>query len=305
MLLKSVQNIVFGLVPTFFLFGSAAAELDFEQWHPAGPGDLRCGCPAMNSLANHGFINHNGSNITVNEVIPLMQEVFHLSEELATIVTGLAVLSADDPASGNFNLDMLNRHNIFEHDASLTRKDFYLGGDGHTIDKPTLDEFLGYFEGKEWIDLNDAAAARYARVLDSREKNPSFLYQDQQLITSYGETIKYFRTMVDPRSNKTSAEFVRILFTEERLPVREGWQRPREEISGFSLASDVVQLALRTPEKFIGMPFDQRPFAEQAFDPLPWQRPPIWTPPNYPGFSKRHFSELVGRFAKKALPFRA
>ena len=94
-------------------------------------------------------------------------------------------------------------------------------------------------------------------------------------------------------------------FTEERLPVREGWQRPREEISGFSLASDVVQLALRTPEKFIGMPFDQRPFAEQAFDPLPWQRPPIWTPPNYPGFSKRHFSELVGRFAKKALPFRA
>nr|AAC49193.1 putative peroxidase [Aspergillus nidulans] len=222
MLLKSIQNIVCGLVPTFFLFGSAAAELDFEQWHPAGLGDLRCGCPAMNSLANHGFINHNGSNITVNEVIPLMQEVFHLSEELATIVTGLAVLSADDPASGIFNLDMLNRHNIFEHDASLTRKDFYLGGDGHTIDQPTLDEFLSYFDGKEWIDLNDAAAARYARVLDSREKNPSFLYQDQQLITSYGETIKYFRTMVDPRSNKTSAEFVRILFTEERLPVRKG-----------------------------------------------------------------------------------
>ncbi|KAL4769274.1 putative sterigmatocystin biosynthesis peroxidase stcC [Aspergillus nidulans var. acristatus] len=305
MLFKRIQNIVFGFVPAFFLFGSATAELDFEQWHPAGPGDLRCGCPAMNSLANHGFINHNGSNITVNEVIPLMQEVFHLSEELATIVTGLAVLSADDPASGIFNLDMLNRHNIFEHDASLTRKDFYLGGDGHTIDKPTLDDFLSYFEGKEWIELNDAAAARYARVLDSRAKNPSFLYQDQQLITSYGETIKYFRTMVDPRSNKTSAEFVKILFTEERLPVREGWQRPREEISGFSLASDVVQLALRTPEKFIGMPFDQRPFAEQAFDPLPWQRPPIWSPPNYPSFSKRHFSGLVGRFAKKALPFRA
>ncbi|KAL2819647.1 Peroxidase, family 2-domain-containing protein [Aspergillus cavernicola] len=299
------KKALFGLVPAFILFGAAQAELDFEKWHPAGVTDLRCGCPAMNSLANHGFLNHNGSNITVGEVIPLMKEVFHLSEELATIVTGLAVLGADDPASGIFNLDMLNRHNIFEHDASLTRKDFRLGGDGHTIDKPALNKFLGFFKGKQWVDLNDAAAARYARVLESRIKNPTFLYQDQQIITSYGETMKYFRTMVDPRSNKTSAEFVKILFTEERLPVREGWRRPAQELSGFSLASDVVQLALRTPETFIGRPFDQRPFAEQAFDPLPWQRPPIWKPPVFPGFSKRDISDFAKGIAKKALSFRA
>ncbi|KAL4789093.1 putative sterigmatocystin biosynthesis peroxidase stcC [Aspergillus venezuelensis] len=300
-----VSQALFGLVPVFLLLGNTLAELDFENWHPAGVGDLRCGCPAMNSLANHGFINHNGSNITVGEVIPLMKEVFHLSEELATIVTGLAVLGADDPASGNFNLDMLNRHNIFEHDASLTRKDFYLGGDGHTIDPPALEKFLGHFEGKEWVDLNDAAAARYARVEESREKNPSFLYQDQQIITTYGETIKYFRTMVDPRSNKTSAEFVKILFSEERLPFREGWRRPRDELSGFSLASDVVQLALRTPENFTGLPFDQRPFQEQAFDPIPWQRPEIWSPPIFPGFSKRDLSQFARRVAKKAFSFRA
>lgn len=295
---------LFGLLSAFFLFGSAQAELDFNQWHPAVPGDLRCGCPAMNSLANHGFVNRNGSNITVGEVIPLMKEVFHLSEELATIVTGLAVLSADDPASGRFDYGMLNRHNIFEHDASLTRKDAYLGGDGHTIDPVALEKFLGHFEGKQWIDLNDAAAARYERVLESREKNPTFLYQDQQIITTYGETIKYFRTMVDPRSNKTSAEFVKILFSEERLPVKEGWQRPREEISGFSLASDVVQLALRTPEDVTGMPFDQRPFAEQAFDPLPWQRPPVWSPPKF-GKRAQDISEFAKRFTKKALSFRA
>ncbi|KKK17482.1 hypothetical protein P175DRAFT_0522587 [Aspergillus ochraceoroseus IBT 24754] len=269
-----VKTALLGLLSGSFLYGMAQAELDFTQWHPAGPSDLRCGCPAMNSLANHGFINHNGSNITVGEVVPLMQEVFHLSEELASIVTGLALLAADNPASGTFSLAMLNRHNIFEHDASLTRKDFYLGGDGHTIDPPSLKSFLAHFEGKQWVDLNDAAAARYARVLLSRAKNPDFTYRDQQVITSYGETIKYFRTMVDPRSNRTSAEFVKILFSEERLPVKEGWQRPAEEISGFSLASDVTQLALRTPEKYLHHPFDQRPFAEQALDPLSWELPP-------------------------------
>ncbi|KAL3458188.1 Peroxidase, family 2-domain-containing protein [Aspergillus heterothallicus] len=295
---------LFGLVCSLLLIGSAQAELDFDQWHPAGPGDLRCGCPAMNSLANHGFINHNGSNITTGEVIPLMQEVFHLSEELATIVTGLALLSADDPASGIFNLDMLNRHNIFEHDASLTRKDVYLGGDGHTIDPVALKQFLGFFGNKTWVDLNDAAAARYARVLESRALNPTFKYQDQQIITTYGETIKYFRTMVDPRSNRTSTEFVRILFTEERLPVKEGWRRPDQEISGFSLASDVVQLALRTPEKYLGMPFDQRSFAEQALNPLPWELPPnLGLPPV--GGAKPDFSAMAKRVMRNTRSFRA
>lgn len=260
-------------LPCFVPLGLAQAGLDFDKWHPAVKGDLRCGCPAMNSLANHGFINHNGSNITVGQVVPLMQEVFHLSEGLASTVTNLALLAAEDPASGIFSLGMLNRHNIFEHDASLTRKDFYLGGDGHTIDNASLAQFLSYFEGAPWVDLNDAAAARYARVKLSEDKNPNFTYRAQQRITSYGETIKYFRTMVDPTSNRTSVDFVKTLFAEERLPVKEGWRRPAQEISGFTLASDVLELALRTPEKYLGMPFDQRPFGVQARNPYPWEKP--------------------------------
>ncbi|KAL2850260.1 Peroxidase, family 2-domain-containing protein [Aspergillus pseudoustus] len=295
---------LFGILCSLFLLESSQAALDFDQWHPAGPGDLRCGCPAMNSLANHGFINHNGSNITASTVIPLMQEIFHLSEELATIVTGFALLATDNPASGIFNLDMLNRHNIFEHDASLTRKDVYFGGDGHTIDPPSLKKFLNHFKGKKWIDLNDAAAARYARVLESRAKNPTFYYLNQQMLTGYAETIKYFRTMVDPRSNRTSAEFVRILFSEERLPVKEGWRRPADELSGFSLAGDILQLAFRTPEKYLGMPFDQRGTVEQALDPLPWQRPPVFIPPVFPG-TQSAASSASNTTAMRARSFRS
>jgi hypothetical protein len=36
---------------------------------------------------------------------------------------------------------------------------------------------------------------------------------------------------------------------EERLPFKEGWRPPKTQISGFSIAGDVLQLALHTPEK--------------------------------------------------------
>lgn len=35
---------------------------------------------------------------------------------------------------------------------------------------------------------------------------------------------------------------------QERLPYKEGWRPPKTEISGFSMASDVLELSLRTPE---------------------------------------------------------
>lgn len=187
-------------------------EFDFGKWKKAGQDDLRCGCPAMNSIANHGFINHNGRNLTVADVVPVMVDVFHLSEELATIVTNLAMLTADDPASGQFSLGMLNKHNIFEHDASMSRKDFYAGGDGFTFDRKTFDRFMSYFGNDEFIDLKKAAAARYDRVQQSRRDNPTFTYTSQQRITSYGEVIKFFRTLVDNKIGKTPVKFVKILF---------------------------------------------------------------------------------------------
>lgn len=136
---------------------------------------------------------------------------------MATIVTNLALLAAPDPSKGVFTLGDLNKHNFFEHDASLSRVDFGLGGDGHTFDKPTFKRFLSFFGNDEFVTLEKAALARYDRVQASRRDNRNFTYGSQQRITSYGETIKYFRTMVDNKTGKTPLKFVKILF--RKLPV--------------------------------------------------------------------------------------
>jgi hypothetical protein len=37
------------------------------EYHPAGPKVLRCPCPLVNALANHGYIPHNGRNVLVED----------------------------------------------------------------------------------------------------------------------------------------------------------------------------------------------------------------------------------------------
>ena len=212
-----LSAMLFWSLAALALVGPAIAVLDFSKWKTRQPGEFRAPCPAMNSLANHAFIQRDGRNITVASLVPVLEEVFHLSPELATIISSLGLLTAPDPSKGVFTLDDLNRHNICEHDASLSREDYYFHKDPSTFRPEIFKTFIDHFKGMDYVTLEAAAAARYARVQDSRKRNPTFTYGTQQHITSYGETIKYFRTIVDPNTQKCPVAWVKILFGKFQL----------------------------------------------------------------------------------------
>lgn len=207
------------LTTTIFAFlclnALAHALIDFEKWAPPGPGDVRGPCPAMNSMANHGIIPRNGKNLTIPLLASTLAETFNLSPEMGTIVAAIGLNTAPDPSVGHFQLDHLNKHNAFEHDASLSRVDFAFSGEAGIakFDNDTFNRWFSHFDGLEYIDMEIAAKARYAMVQHSREHTPGFTYEEQHRITSYAETIKYMKTMVDS-TGRTKTEFVRILFGE-------------------------------------------------------------------------------------------
>ena len=237
--------------PILALTGAAFAALDFSKWHPQGPNELRGPCPALNSLANHDFIPRNGRNLTIPLLVQVLGETLHVSPEFAATLAQLGLFTADDPSKGSFTLKDLLKHNLFEHDASLSRQDlFFAGREESKLTPKIFDKFIRSFKGAKTISLPAAAKARYAMIENSRRTNPNFTYEVQHQITSYGETVFYFRSMVHPETGLTPTEFVKILFLEERLPFNEGWRPPKAELSGFSLASDVLQLALHTNEKY-------------------------------------------------------
>ena len=93
-----------------------------------------------------------------------------MSVESAThlAVVGLAI--SKNPASGAFDLDELKKHNAIEHDGSLTRKDYDLGGQAQEFDPEVFAETLSYFKGATEITLRDVAAARWYAMRTGLQK---------------------------------------------------------------------------------------------------------------------------------------
>ncbi|KDR78166.1 hypothetical protein GALMADRAFT_94692 [Galerina marginata CBS 339.88] len=63
---------------------SVKAEL--HDFKPASPNDSRAPCPALNALANHGYISRDGTDLTFFEVVNAIVLVYNLSYPLACLV---------------------------------------------------------------------------------------------------------------------------------------------------------------------------------------------------------------------------
>ncbi|KAH7923193.1 Cloroperoxidase [Leucogyrophana mollusca] len=92
-----------------------------HEFCPPQAGDVRSPCPALNTLANHGYIPRNGKHIKIHELVDGLKKGFHLSSVLAHILAIGAVWILGQFRS--MSLSDLARHNLIEHDASLVHDD--------------------------------------------------------------------------------------------------------------------------------------------------------------------------------------
>ncbi|KIY72590.1 Cloroperoxidase [Cylindrobasidium torrendii FP15055 ss-10] len=90
-------------------------------WCPPRQGDSRSVCPALNAMANHGYIPRDGRNLTFWTVIKGVHECYGLSYFFAGFLTIVSYI-----ALGFFwklNLVDLDRHGRVEHNASMVHED--------------------------------------------------------------------------------------------------------------------------------------------------------------------------------------
>ncbi|KAF2022318.1 Cloroperoxidase [Aaosphaeria arxii CBS 175.79] len=223
------------------------ATVDFGNWHPPAYGDVRSPCPALNALANHNILPHDGKNLTVPIFVKALTEALNFSVEVATIVSS-AALQTVPQGSTTLNLDDLSKHNIIEHDGSLSRQDFNISGDATTFNSGIFDEFVGYFGGAQDVSLPVAAAGRWGRINSAKAKNPAFSYTASQRFSSYLESAIYSLVLAAPKKQAVPLAWLNALFKEERFPYNEGWRTPQSPTNAASLASTILILSLATPE---------------------------------------------------------
>ncbi|KAI0136713.1 Chloroperoxidase [Xylariales sp. AK1849] len=234
-------------------FGSAHAWDHFDQWDPPGPGDVRAPCPMLNSLANHGFLPHSGKDITENQTIDALSTALNVDSSLGHFLHAKAVSTNPQSNATTFSLSDLSNHNILEHDASLSRGDFYFGDD-HTFNETVFDETRSYWS--DVIDVQMAANARNGRVATSNATNPTFTLTETGEQFGYGESAAYIIALGDRDSGTVNKSFVEYLFEHERLPLELGWSRP-EEIIDLHVVGDmlgrVIDAAGSSPEDAVSI----------------------------------------------------
>ncbi|KAF1970232.1 Cloroperoxidase [Bimuria novae-zelandiae CBS 107.79] len=167
--------------------------------------DYRGPCPALNALANHGYIPRNGI-ASVEQIVKASTEVFGIEKDFATFTATYGIAFAASPNLKNLSIGAAVRpgdvpsdlrvglstrpqglsltHVGLEHDASPTRMDLYeKGSNGNNYDlSPSLFQQLlhrqeGIAEHKVNYNIKVLAHHRFQRIQDSIANNADFFLQ--------------------------------------------------------------------------------------------------------------------------------
>ncbi|KAJ5483238.1 hypothetical protein N7530_002484 [Penicillium desertorum] len=199
------------------------------QWKPGGESDYRGPCPMMNTLANHGFLPHDGRNITRANLVDALGQALNFNGSLASLMFDMGVVANPEPNSTVFTLDDLNRHNVLEHDASLSRSDAFFGNN-HAFNETIFEETKAYWTGPI-LDPDMLANSKVARQINSKAHNPTYTFTAKTEQFSLGEVAAPVIAFGDIKTGTVNRSLVEYFFENERLPTDLGWKRPAKVTS--------------------------------------------------------------------------
>ncbi|KAL2835422.1 Chloroperoxidase [Aspergillus pseudoustus] len=221
----SIQSIL-GLV------GLASANPhihDPHHWHPPGPGDFRGPCPMMNTLANHNFLPHDGRNLTRAVVVDALKSGLNFNASLASLMFDMAIVANPQENATYFTLDHLNRHNVLEHDASLSRADAFAGSN-HIFNATVFAQTRAFWTSPT-VTPEMLANSKLARQIVSRAFNPTYTFTQSTEQFSLGEVAAPIIAFGDLETGQVERELVEYFFENERLPTELGWTAKADAIT--------------------------------------------------------------------------
>ncbi|KAL5490586.1 hypothetical protein ACEPAI_5419 [Sanghuangporus weigelae] len=214
-----------------------------NSYAPAGPGDSRSPCPALNALANHSYIPHSGRCIPFFQLIRALRTVYNCSYLFAFVLSVVGFLwcghRTGSGLSTRLALDLhdLARHGRIEHDGSLGHADA-APGQKYAPVVPDPERLASLLDaqgprvkgpaGVDALSLLDLARVRHLRNTElARPLDPlhAFITRGEVALILLALGVASNRDLEDlvvPR------ERLEQWFTEERLP--DDWEGPSTQI---------------------------------------------------------------------------
>lgn len=220
----------------------------------------------LNTLANHGYISRDGLNITLTELQNGFTNAINLAPEFSVGPWTAGMQTSTTGRNDTLNLHDLVKHNVIEHDASLSRLDTYFGDAAVFNDDVWAQVNASY--GADVVTKEQVGASRLARIATCEAENPEYNLTTSGSAAGWGEAALFLIVMGNKTTGNASREYVEIFFREfpissfisgeflpyvaqvltreteeERLPIEEGWTRPTEVTTSDDI--DTLEAAMK------------------------------------------------------------
>lgn len=202
---------------------------DPHAWLPQSEGDFRGPCPMLNTLTNHGFLPRNGRNFTKHNVIKGLKDGLNFNEGLASLMWEQAILANPEPNATFFTLEMLNVHNVLEHDASLSRADAFFGNN-HVFNETVYNSSKAWWKS-DLVTAQELANSKIYRQLESRANNPNYTFSAITEEFSLGEVAAPPIAFGDILTGDVPRALITFFFENEKLPYELGWTKKEDPIT--------------------------------------------------------------------------
>jgi hypothetical protein len=169
----------------------------------------------INALANHHVLPHTGKGITKEMAVKALTGSINLDSGIANIFTLGAMQGNPDHSQHTFDLDMVDKHGLIEHDVSLSRDDL-MSGNNHTFNKEIFESVMSTYGDSKETNLELASKARYDRLAACKKAHEAagkhVQYGIKEFIFSYGETALFTAMLGDKKAGTCPIEYLRVFF---------------------------------------------------------------------------------------------
>ncbi|KAL7683956.1 putative chloroperoxidase [Plasmopara halstedii] len=162
-------------------------------------------CPALNSLANFGYIERNGQNITKTSVDEAIKKHFSVADEVrAQLISRLP---------DTFALNLLSASG---HDISLSRPPSYSGVDPAKVDKKLVENLVS--RAKDGFLDAEAVWSTYKARITTYRSDSRFNVTEEQLNQGSREGSVLILILGGNRNDRISIEYARSFLIDEKFP---------------------------------------------------------------------------------------
>ncbi|KAJ7493545.1 Cloroperoxidase [Mycena latifolia] len=216
----------------------ADSTSDKHKWIAPRATDVRSPCPGLNTHIEYIFHREKHYYNTIPMILDAAVDGFNVGPDAILQVVKFGLLSGEDPIT--MNLDALKLY-LIEHDASISRNDFAVGDNLH-FNETVFSTLANANPGVNYYNATSAGLVQRARLANSVVINPNVINTLKEFLLRSRESALYLSIMGDPLTAVAPKKFVQIFFREERLPIMEGWTRPKTLITADSLgpAEDII-----------------------------------------------------------------